>query len=355
MMQAVTRSNNRAEHWDGFLLQHPLGHFQQSGRWGSVKELDGWTIHRQVKVTRENIEAGFQLLWKRTRFGRIGYVSKGPVVAHESPHAIESSLREVRQAAAQIGLRALILQPPDASIISPGDLQRHGFSSVPLPSVTNATVLVDLQGGAAAVEKNLGRTMRREVRDAVKAGVIISSGGRQDLRKFFELMQATCLRQNTRPNPGRPEILEAIWDEFFPAIRLSFARIGDQLLAGLLLIPFGGRVTFWKKGWVSVRSTAPANALLNTSELIWAAGQGHRQADFLALDRDLAERILSGRELSDDQRRSRHIFNLKLGGRPQLLPHGMILILNPAFRRCFDSLARFSFSQRLMSRLISAG
>jgi len=326
--------------WDSFLESTHLGQFQQTSKWARVKAMDGWHSERKFIQPGFPETGGFQLLWKQSRLGRIGYISKGPVLSDESPEAIGKALSLVRCAVSRLRLRALILQPPDASAITVQVLSRHGFSSLPFFSVISATVLVDLQGGGVEIEKRMGRTMRREVRAAVKSGVFVLPGRREDLRLFFRLMESTCRRQNTTPNPLRPESLEALWDEFSPNVRLSFARVGGEVVAGLLLLGFGNRITFWKKGWSSKHPEACANAFLNVRELLWAGEKGYRFADFLALDRDIAERLVGQRELTPEQQRSRHMFNLKLGGRAQLLPSAYIYVANPLQRVLFNLLSR---------------
>jgi lipid II:glycine glycyltransferase (peptidoglycan interpeptide bridge formation enzyme) len=348
-------ANDRATSasWDEFLERSPLGQFQQSSKWARTKALEGWQCVRVLSTSGRVEEGGFQLLWRRSRFGPVGYVSKGPVLPGENPDAVEKSLQQIRETARQLRLLALIVQPPDVSTISPAALCRHGFSAMPLPSVISATLLVDLEGGAAQIEKRMSRKIRQHARSAAKQGVSVSPGRREHLRTFLHLMQSTCRRQHTKPNPSRPEILEALWDEFAPAVKLSFARIGEAFVAGLLLISFGDRVTFWKKGWASTISPAHANALLNTSGLMWACAQGYRFADFAGFDPDIAQRIFSGRDLSQSQQRSHNMFNLRLGGEPQLLPPGMILVTNRGFRSVFNCLSRFRFARRLLPHFMS--
>lgn len=340
--------------WDQFLESAPRGQFQQSSKWGRTKASDGWQAALRLLVPGDPAGGGFQILWKQSRFGRIGYVSKGPVLPHEDAGAKDRALAQVRATARELGLRALIVQPPDQSAITKVDLCRHGFAATPIAAVIDATLVADVSGDATTVEAQMSRKVRQQARKAAKEGLAVFVGGREHLRKFFELMQATCRRQETLPSPSRPEFLEALWDVFAPNVRVSFAKRGDELVAGLLLIGFGKRMTFWKKGWSAHPEAGNANAFLNVNELLWTGAQGYAQADFVGMDRGLAEQLLAGRELEPHQERSPYVFNLRLGAKPQVLPTAQLLVPNPLARPVFNLISRFDFTERLMSRLMSA-
>src|SRR5262245_61106752 len=64
---------------DEFLRSTPLGHFQQTSLWSQVKATEGWHILREMMLIGGEIVGGFQILYRPSRFGRVGYLSKGPV------------------------------------------------------------------------------------------------------------------------------------------------------------------------------------------------------------------------------------------------------------------------------------
>jgi hypothetical protein len=298
---------------------------------------------------------GAQVLWKKTRLGRMGYVSKGPVLSEESPAAIKTAIGHIRQAAQQLGLRALILQPPDDSAIAPQDLVHHGFSPLPVPGVISATAIVDLGSGRDSLEARMNRRTRQEARQAVKRGVTVRWGTRADLPVFFDLMLGSCRRQGTSPNPRRVELLEALWDCFPACVQVAFARIGEEDVAGLLTIGYGPSCTFWKKGWNSRETAAHANCLLNIEALRWASDRGYCFADFGALDRPIAEALLAGQSLTLAQQQTRHTFNLRLGARPKLLPPAQLLVLNPVLRGMVNTCSRCRPLGRWLFRSVGRG
>lgn len=334
--------------WDGVVEQSPLGQFQQTSGWAATKALTGWGRTLVWADAADPAAGGLQLLWKQTRIGRIGYVTKGPILRDETPETIGRALTALTRQARELGLAAVLLQPPDRSQISSAQLVQHGFIARPIESVTNATALVDLSGGREAMLSRMNRQARREARQGLARGLIVREGDKRDLRTFFELMEGSCRRQGTQPNPGRLEILEHLWDALRPRIRLGLALANDMPIAGLLMIGFGDRLTFWKKGWNNQSPELHANSALNVEALGWAVDWGYREVDFLALDRGIALRLLADEALSEEQRRSRHLFNLRLGAQPLLLPSAHVLVVNRVLRPAVGFGLRFPRVQQAL-------
>jgi len=347
-------SDHRAdEAWDHFLQQSPLGQFQQPRRWAAVKSLDGWK-RELILLDPNQLEAGgLQLLWRSTRIGRIGYVSKGPVLAQEDQGSINLSLDALHATARSLRLRALILQPPDQSQISAEDLGRHHFSDHSVPSVIHSTATIPLCGDRESVLTRMSRQVRWEVRAALRRGAMVRRGDRTDLPHFFELMCESSRRQKARPNPSRVESLETLWDRFNPKVFLNFTRVANHDVAGLLMIGHGRRLTIWKKGWNSEATQFHASCLLMVETLVWASENGYSSVDLVAIDPGIARTVLSGVALSGPQLKSRDLFHLRLGAQPKLLPPARVLILNPRLRKVWSYLERRTpLAPILMRRLI---
>ena len=337
--------------WDSFLEANPLGQFQQSSKWGAVKSQEGWFPFR-VKICSEiGIEAGFQLLWKHGRFGRIGYISKGPVLRTEDPAMVQLALQHLTDAARQLRLRALIVQPPDFSRIGSSDLLSRGFSDAPVPSVIDATLLLDTSSEITAIENAMSGRLRAEGRQAVKRGVRIVRGEIADIPLFFDLMCVTCKRQGATPNPSRADLVEALLQSFPSNAHLWMALWNDKKVAGLLTVGFGDRLTFWKKGWSSEGKEAHPNVLLHLEVIRWAKKSGFKSIDFVGVDREIAETLLNGQNLTDAHLRSRHLFNLRLGAKPHLLPRAHVFIPQPILRMAFSVLQKTTKGRHFLRKL----
>jgi len=348
-------SDHRAdEAWDHFLQQSPLGQFQQTSRWAEVKALDGWN-RELILIDPDQLEAGgLQLLWKATRIGRIGYVSKGPVLASEDFASIDAALVGLSARARTLRLRALILQPPDRSQIEEADLCRHQFGPHPIPSVIHATAMVNLSGGREGVLARFSHKTRQNSRTAIKNGVTVHRAGREALPKFFALMRESCHRQHEQPNPSRVELLEALWDQFSPNVSLGIASIGQIDLCGLLLIGHGERITFWKKGGTAQGNQLQANCLLMVEALAWAADTGYQTADFVSINPEIATTLLTRGELTPLQRKSQDMFKLRFTAEPKLLPPAKLLIVDPLLRQICRPFTRSKKLQSLLLRRLVA-
>lgn len=320
--------------WDEFLRTTPLGQFQQSSLWARVKQLDGWHSFRVLLTQGDQIVSGFQILWRRTRFGRIGYISKGPVIPEEPPDGLDFVLDLLDDSVRTLRLAALLIQPPDLSRGLEMALARRGFAPNHLMGIISASCWVPLTGGTAAWEQRISRSRLNEVRRAARRGVTVREGNDADIPKFFELMSSTCKRQGVQPNPSSLEALQQLVSVFRASgeSRISFADCEGETMACVLELRFGGRMTAWKKGWNGTFADRHPNSFLAYESLRWAAGLGLQHLDFAGMDRHLAECLLARRPLTEEQKKGRDIFNLSFGAEPHLLPPALILWRNQLVR-----------------------
>jgi hypothetical protein len=336
---AVAWSSSDSEDacWDRFLQETTLGQYQQSTIWARAKHSEGWKPVRVLVTVNDEIVAGFQMLWQSSWRGRMGYVSKGPVVL-PGHHGLAEYITELLQITSRkMRVRALVVQPPDSCGQMSEKLVRGGFLPNTLTRVNDATWIVDLRAGFDAVAQGICRSTRQKAKQAVSRGLAIREGERQDIQEFFDLMLSSCQRQGVKPSPSNIQHLLALWDAAHPAgcIRLSFAEHEGKRLAGLLCITFGKTFTAWKKGWTSADGNLHPNELCNYEALRWATQSGYQFCDFSAFDRQMAIALLSGEPLSHEQESSRHTFHVRFGGSPRLLPEAMAYFPNPLIRLAY--------------------
>jgi peptidoglycan pentaglycine glycine transferase (the first glycine) len=323
--------------WDKFLQETPLGQFQQSTIWARAKHPAGWKPVRLLVTVEDEIVAGFQILWQSSWRGRMGYVSKGPVVLPGHHGLAEYATALLQKVAREERFRALVVQPPDLCVQTSERLARSGFMLDVLAKVNDATWMVDLRDGFEAVEQRMSKETRKKVKQAVSRGLRIREGGRQDLEAFFGLMLSTCRRQRVDPNPPDVRHLLALWDAAHPAgcIRLFFAEYEGKPLTGQIYIAFGKTVALWKKGWTCTESQRRPNDLSMYEALKWASRGGYQFCDFSAFGKQMAIAMLSGEPLSPEQERSRHMFHVRFGGSPRLLPEARVYFPNPLIRSAY--------------------
>lgn len=343
-------SEIRDDAWDEVLARDPLGQFQQCSAWAESKQHEAWRSLRAAMNCRGQIIGGFQLLWRPSPIGRIGYISKGPVAAGESPALIESLAALVQTVARTHRFRAIIVQPPDFSTGTSEVFDRRGFLPNRIMRVITATLLLDLTEGIDAVRQRMRRRTRQEPVQARKRGITVRVGGRADIPAFFSLMAASCVRQEqTRPNPPTAAAMAALWQAFEDRkmARLTIAEFEKQPVAGLFCISFGNRITLWKKGSMIEHQNRHPMSLLYDEALEWGAVHGHKYSDWAAIDRGMAQSILSDQPLLEQEKASRHFFNLGFGGSPKLLPEASIWIGNRVLRYLYAAGSRFPWVQRV--------
>jgi len=333
--------------WDDFLRGSPCGQYQQSSLWAQYKACDGWNHHRVILTKADRILGGFQILWKKTRAGRMGYANKGPVV--EPPDAgltrrLNSLLCETTR---ELGLIALIAQAPDESLPSPAPNEDAVFVQSNPGSLIETTYLIDVSEGMEVVRSRMRPKLRKNLKDGRKSGTIIREGSEADLPLFFSLMSATCARKQTPPNPSSLEAVRQLWQIFAPSksIRLVVAECEGRAPAAQLNLVFGNRVSIWKEGWDGTYPNWHTGALLEEATLEWAHAQGLKLCDICSLSRSTALRLLAGQKITAETVSSRDLFNVRFGGYPKILPPARIYLPNPmlrwAYRHVLTRFARF--------------
>ena len=331
--------------WDQFLLETPLGQFQQSTLWARAKCFEGWKATRTVLKLDDKILGGFQALTRATRVGRIGYVSKGPILSSVSSPQSEYLIDLLREFAKREKLLALVVQPPDFSdpLFA---LPERDFVPFEWTKVIDATWLLDLTGGYETVFQGFNKTARNHVRRAIKYGFTAREAGRDQLDVFFSLMSTTSERHGQRPNPPSVQHLHALWDaaEEVGKVRLFFVEHKGTPIVGELCIAFGKTFTLWKTGWNASEGQYHPTEFSVDQVLRQACSNGnYKLCDFSSFDRGVAHKMLRGDSRDGLQLSGRDMFHVRFGGFPRLLPQARAYIPNAVLRfacRTFESIRR---------------
>lgn len=322
--ESIPNIDGELTEWESFLVEHPWGQYQQSAMWGQYKKQDGWTPRIRIIHRKNRITGGFMLLIKKTGLGPVGYIPKGPLSA---PGLVPEWEHEFARAILELGLTALIIQPPDNDTETCSRLVSAGYREASRLGIIDSTLLVPLADFREKSFGNIQRTRKQTILRSMKSGLVIREGKKEDLPYFFDLLKITCRRQKvTRINPGNLNNLDRLWDLFSENqnIRLTLAVHHNEILAALLCIVFGNRLTLWKKGWTGSGSDYHPNDLLYYEAFTWAWSRNLQVCDFAGIDPDIAERLLNGKEWIVVHSKSRDIYNLSFGGSPILLPKAMI-------------------------------
>ena len=327
--------------WDHFLEGTHLGQYQQSSRWARYKVSEGWNPLRYIYSAQEEVIGGLQILCKGTRFGRVGYIPKGPVFPDSGMKTIEHVVGRLVHLVRENNFSALIVQPPDECIQFPDILKKNGFLNGKSLGVIDSTLLIPTSRDFTEIEEGMTRYTRKAIRQSRKRGVSIREGNEQDLVTFFDLMANSSMRQGARaPNPSNVILFGKLWESFHQDghCRLTIAEHEGTVLAGLFCLIYGDRLTLWKKGWSGRDPGLKPNAILYAEAISWAHRNGFAWCDFAGLSRDIAEHLTAGKPLTKAQTQSRDMFNIRFGGIPKLLPEAAIYIKSKVMRHAYSFL-----------------
>jgi len=320
--------------WDQFLQATPLGHFEQSTLWAEAKRCEGWWPLRVLLTLDGQLAGGAQILVRRTRFGKVGYINRAPVVVPEDPALLDFLIEMFIRTAKREKLRGLVIRPPDESRFDDKVWVRSGFLPNRIIKFDSATLLLDLAAGMDALKRGMRKTVRQAFKQAEQRGIKVREGGEDDISTFFTLLVATCERQGKKPQPSTEAAFREVWKALHPAgcVRLLLAEFEGEVIAGSFNFCFGERVTGWRKGWSGKHRDRHPNHALVANLLQWAHDHGYKVFDFGGLERDVAESLLQGRVLPEGQKTGKDFAHLGYGGTPRLLPNSHVYIPNPLLR-----------------------
>lgn len=337
-LEPVNPAEPTSRDWDEFLLGTPEGQFQQSTAWAAAKALEGWQAARAELRQEDEILGGFQLLYKRRRGVKIGYVSKGPVEAGPEPGLRERLQRLLKEAVRELGLAALVVQPPDQAL----NFWKCalGFQPNVVLDIIEATQIIDLDDrDLDSLWSDLSTGTQRKIRRAQNHGVKIREGTIQDVPAFFNLMLATCRRQQVEANPSSIDQIYRLWTHLGASdhVRLTFAAVGENPVSAQIVLHFGDTAYLWKVGWSGDHPEACPNHLLRWESIKFAAEAGFKRYDFMSFPVEGARALLAGAPFPDLEK-TRQWFHIGFGGKPVLLPPARVYLSSKPARLAYRCL-----------------
>ena len=320
--------------WDNFVEFGAKGHFEQTSRWGQVKGEGGWQPLRLMVYEAGEIVAGAQILLRSLPlFGRIGYLPRGPLVLKPDPDLPSLIVHKIKDAAKEWRVRFLLAQAPQGRQDIDEVLAREGFVPDDSGEIVTATMCIDLGQGLETVLSRMTKKFRHHIRFAARNYVAVHDGKEEDIPLFFRMMVETCKRQGVDPNPASESHIRKLWQVFSErgGVKLFLASYKDEVVSGLIGIPFGQVFYAWKMGWTGKFEDSRANHLLHWEAIKWASNAGYRFFDFMAVSRLVAETVIKGGHFYSAAKGS-DLFKLSFGGDPILLPEARTYISNPILK-----------------------
>lgn len=303
--------------WDKFLITQPMGHYTQSSLWGQLKAKFGWEVIRILVKENDQIVGGAQILTRRLPvWGKVGYISKGPVVIQDRTDIIEIILNDIEKVAKNNYILLISIQPPTDDPDCMHSLNAHKYEPSCYYIVPPSTVVIDLSQSEDEILSKMKRTTRQNIRAAQSRGVIIKEGGEADLAAFCRLKQMTESRSDFVCYDQ--DYYQEAWHQFATrgCMKLWLAYFGDELLAGLMAIYFGQWVVYAWAGSSRTYLEKRPNDLLFWSAMLWGRENGYHYCDLGGISPIVADAMIQNHEPPDCKEKG--IARYKLGFGPMV-------------------------------------
>jgi len=309
--------------WDRLVEEAKGGDLVQTAAWGRTKRAIGLRTHLAVlHDSAGDVVGGAQIVAKRLAPGfAAGYVARGPLVREESPAVARGVVEEVLSRARDVGMRLLIVQPPEGGQAVERALDERRFETGGISVAPDATLKLDVRRSDEELLARMSRMRRRSL--GRPAPEHFSVAAEADPELFHRLHHATAARLGFTPIDLRA--LLAQWEELRPRrCAIIVARHRGLPVCALWVTAYAGTVTAKLGGWDrgAERSGAPsnANAAVHWEAVRWARASGAHTFDFGGIDRAAAEALLAGERPPPGFTAGPSFFKHGFGGTPVLLP-----------------------------------
>lgn len=222
----------------------------QTGYWGRFKSRFGWNAHAFLV----NDELPLLALTRKIGFGfSLCYVPHGPLVSSQTNQneyylaSVSKHLQEHLPGGCAF-IRYDLPWGVEGAQRRPSDLDAP-FRRAPMDIQPPSTVVIDLSLSEEEILAGMKSKSRYNIRLAERKGVEVRSGGVEELPGWYKLYQETAARDRiTIHSEGYYRTLFELAAEPSSGVRrearLLLAYVGEELLAGVIIMINGRRATY---------------------------------------------------------------------------------------------------------------
>lgn len=339
--------------WDGFVMQCEPSHFEQTSWWANVESMDGWNAKYVVARDMGRIAAGAMVLVRRqNRLGRVGYIFRGPLTRPElsnSEHLQRSMATAVKSFVRRERLVLLTVVPAYDGTALASTFLKMGFlrhpRSLPPSDLPPGTITVDLRREPGVIEQSFHKTLRNQIRQARKKGVVVKLGTTEDLELFWERHLELCRRRGVVSNVPGFGFVRRVWQEFHPLGRawLFNAILGEDVLCSTICLGVGNWFYAWRIGWAPRSEKFYSTQAADAQAIHTAAEAGYQFFDFMGIHPDEVASIERGENLNTPTSGITY-FKMSFGGSVRTLPPTLDWFPNPVLRLFMRRVGLWLFS-----------
>jgi lipid II:glycine glycyltransferase (peptidoglycan interpeptide bridge formation enzyme) len=288
---------DRAE-FNAFVCAHPKGHALQLWEWGEIKSRTGWRPWRLMLTRGGETAAAATVLERRLPLvgSPIFYCPRGPVADPADEPLLRATLAAVRELARERGAILLKIDPD----IPAGDadftrfLRASGFRALDrgknFEGVQPRFVFrLDIRPPEEELLAAMRQKTRYNIRLAMKKGVTVSRGSREELPDFYAVLRETTERDNFLVRDF--SYFADLYDTLVPAGygELFLARYAGRIVAGTFAFRAGAKAWYIYGASAGVYRDVMPNYLIQWEMIRWARGLGCTLYDFRGVSGDLTE------------------------------------------------------------------
>ena len=205
------------EQWDSFVLQSPQHTFLQAWRYGESLQEVGHIVLRIGLFDGAELVGAAQLVRFHLKPGSFLHCPHGPLLHDWTQTGYVDAMFDAIAAAGRTQKVAYVrLNPPLAGLETV--FQAHGCTPAPIQLYVENTWIIDLTPSPQVLLRQMRRTTRNAIRDAVRAGVEVTvDTSLRDLPLLLDLYAQTAADQRFEP----------IARQYIEAEARAFARSGD--------------------------------------------------------------------------------------------------------------------------------
>ncbi|MCX7680644.1 MAG: peptidoglycan bridge formation glycyltransferase FemA/FemB family protein [Anaerolineae bacterium] len=279
-MITLTSSLNQSE-WNAALTRLPQAHVLQTWEWGEFKSRYGWHPARLLWSDGMGPRAAAQVLSRRAGFlpAKVMYVPRGPLLDYTDVAALEHILDGLEGAAQAERALFLKIDPEVRSDTAEGGavvalLRRRGWRASHEQVQFRNTVLLDLTRSPDELMSAMKPKWRYNTRLAVRKGVTVRPGTRDDLPLLYRLYAETALRDGFVIRP-QAYYYDA-WGTFIEAglAQPFIAEVEGEAVAMAIIFRFASRAWYMYGASSQRHRDKMPNHLIQWEAMRWAREQG---------------------------------------------------------------------------------
>lgn len=343
--------------WDAFVARVRGGQYAQSSLWEQTNVYRGRQVARVLLAQGNQLVGGLQVsLFRVPVVGMIGYVARGPLLAHDDPTLVQMVPVALHHLARACRIRYMLIQPPVAHEALLAQLPQWGWTPADVGRELTCAHILPLAGSEDDLLMGMRKSTRKHVRAGLRHGVTVREGTLADMHFFYELHRGTSDRQQFQILPEA--YFTGMWDILYPRgyLRLFLAEHAGQRLSAMLTVPFGDTLYGILYGWSGEGGKYYPNDVLYWEVIRWAKQAGFAACNFEWLDPAIAAEVTQHHVISDEMRHSPTFFKLGFGGNAVAYPGTYEYIAHPMWGHvCKVAVSQFAASssaRNVVTRLL---